>query len=426
MVKIMTGKNEGDGEAKSAESSDEFEIKPYETLHYDLIDGEVQDWYGPEEDSIASDVDYITQCVKGIIRSKRKIFWLVPGALAGTSRIEMSELGECLIQCLRKDLDRVIDEYPEIGRFNRYIGVFHESMMREVEFTNGSECLAIAIRDDWLAFPDWRETYSSVLEQYVNHLNDAVSEIRREGNGKVFLEWKEKFERQPKENEETTWALIEAALEINHHISVLRFDVGYAKYFCDPELSGEAAITYEEIREHRNRLRRFLKRYLKDRLPDPKACKGMVFAIKMEYGLDKTHHFHVIVALNGDAVTHDVNITQLICDHWCRYITGGRGGACNCNARRYKHPGLGSIHYDEENPENVEKLRNLKNRVVPYVTKPDFYINMVKPERDRSFWSSQFPQIGKQSRGRKRGKRQWVELRTPKSSRSGYGRDING
>ena len=264
----------------------------------------------------------------------------------------------------------------------------------------------------------------SVLEQYVWHLDDTIEEIRRAGNSEAFKDWKERLARQPKENEEKLWFLIEASLAVNHHISVLRFDLGYAKYFCDPELSGEAAITYRDIREHRIQLRRFLKCYLKDRLPDPKACKGMVFAIKMEYGLDKTYHFHVIVVLNGDVVAHDVGVVQLICDHWRKWITKGRGGACNCNGRSYKYPVLGLIRYDEESPENVEKLRNLKDRVVPYVTKPDYYVDMVKPQRDRSFWPSQFPQIGKQSRGRKRGKQQWVELCTPNSRRSGYGRDL--
>lgn len=412
----MTTRQQKEDEQQGGAADTDFEVKPYQTLHFDLIGGEVQDWYGPDEDSIAKDVDYVTQCVKGIIKSKSPLSWLMPSTRGYMSKLVLSKLGQCVVECLKKDLNRVIDEYPSIGKFNRYFGIFYDAVMREVQFKNGSAPFALTAKEEWLDYPDWKEQSTSTLEQFVRHLNNAIEGIRREGNSATFKEWEERLERQPKENEVRLRALIEAAIAKNHHISVLRFDVGYAKYYCDPELSGAAAVTYEEVRQHRQALRRFIKRDLKRHLPNPRACRGMVHAIKMEFGLDKTFHYHVIVVLNGDAVAHDVQIAQLICDWWCKDITLGRGGACNCNARSYKYPGLGSIRYDEESKENVEKLKNLRDRVVPYVTKPDFYVGMVKPEKHRSFWSSQVPEIDAKPKGRRRTKQLWRGFRSSSMS----------
>ena len=57
------------------------------------------------------------------------------------------------------------------------------------------------------------------------------------------------------------------------------------------------------------------------------------------------------------------------------------------------------MRYNDE-----EKLRNLEEKVIPYVTKTDFYVDMVKLDGHRSFWKSQPPKIEARRRGRKRSK----------------------
>lgn len=80
-------------------------------------------------------------------------------------------------------------------------------------------------------------------------------------------------------------------------------------------------------------------------------------------------------------------------------ITKGKGGAYNCNKATYTHPGIGSIRYHDE-----EKLDNLKTIVVPYLTKPDYYVSMTKSQGHRAFWPSHPPEITAKRRGRKRSK----------------------
>ncbi|MBN3777353.1 inovirus Gp2 family protein [Burkholderia sp. Ac-20345] len=377
-------------------------IKPYQTLRFDLKGDKVESAYGLCEGGIAGDVDYITQCVKRVMRSERQLFHLVPvranpEARPNTLSIKPSKLGECLLKCLKMDLDRVMDEYPVIGKHNRYFDVFRSAMTREIKLESGAAPLNVFARERWLCYRDQNFWLDETLTLFVESLNGIVAEIRREANSEAFRSWKKAFERQPNENKDTLWSLILACLNVNHHLSILRFDLGYAQYYCDSELSGAMAITYDDVRRHRAELRRFLKQELKKRLR-PGACKGMGFAIKLEYGLDKTYHFHVIVILNGDVVAEDISITEMICDYWKNTITNSKGGAYNCNKASYKECGIGSVRYSDE------KLRILEAKVVPYVTKPDFYIGMVKPEGHRSFWTSHPPKIVARRTGRKRSK----------------------
>lgn len=394
-----------DDELNSSSSSieDAFETNPYKTLHFDLKNGKVRSSYGSSGGSIASEVHQITECVKGIIQSKRDLFrlehvkvdrrWRPP-----TSRLEMNKLGGCFLMCLQMDLDRVLDAYPNIGQFNRYFDLFYKAATREMQFANGRAPFVEVVRDEWLNARDWNVSATNRLVQYVQPLNDVVDKIRRKGNSQAFRDWIDKLERQPASNRDALWSLVLACLNVNHHLSVLRFDLGYAKHYCDPELSGGHVISYEDVRSHRRALRRFLKRDLSKMLPNG-ACKGMGFGIKLEFGLDKTFHFHVIVILNGDVICQHAVIAEMICQYWDERITHGKGGSYSCFRSFYVKEGIGSVRYDDE-----EKLRTLEWSVVPYVTKADFYIDMVKPEGHRSFWKSQPPKIEAKRRGRKRRK----------------------
>lgn len=382
-------------------------ISPYEARHFEIRKGEVVSEITYIKGSVASDVDYITQCVMKIIESKSQLFTLVPvteiGYPKGKLRIKLSKAGECFITCLRMDIYRIVDKYPSIETYNRYFGVFCDAVSREIVFEEGSAPFIHFAKEEWLNSSDWGRRSDSLLTYIVSHLNSVIDEIRREGRSEAFNAWKSKLLRQPNENEDRLWSLVLACLNANHHICVLRVDLGYAQYYCDRELSGEKAIDYPDVRAHRIALRRFLKQDLKKCVKDPRACKGMAFALKMEFGLDKTYHFHVIAILNGDAASHDASVAQTICDFWQNVITSGRGGAYNCNKATYTNCGIGSIRYHGEG-ENEEKLRILKTIVVPYVTKADYYVLMTKPEGHRSFWMSHPPKIEAKRRGRKRSK----------------------
>lgn len=385
------------------DGNDRWSIEPYEALVFAETEEGVIPRRVAIEESIAGDVDCITQFVKKLIdtRSDRPLLTLSPLKAVKSDRpntqwVKTTSGGEHFLQCLRIDLDRIIDKYPAIGKFNRYFGLFYDAVMCEVEFRSRKTSFVRLAKRNWLVGQDPNFFSDDELALFAQYSNDTLDEIREKGRGEEFGKWQRAVERQPKENEDRLLSLVDAATNVNHHLLVLRFDLGYGQFYCDPELSGEMAVSYNEMREHRVVLRRFLKRHLKERLP-PGACKGMVFAIKLEYGLDKGYHFHVIVILNGDVVCRDGDITAMICEQW-KVITKSKGGACNCNRRLYKRKGIGSIRRRD-----AEKLDVLRTEVIPYITKVDYYGRMVKPDEHRTFWSSHPPRIEANRKGRKRG-----------------------
>lgn len=383
-------------------SDDEsWTIDPYEPLVFTERNGEVIAARLDAEYSIANDVDYITKFVKKLINTTRDLLTLASAPVTRSRRpnrqcIKTTRGGQCFLRCLQIDLDRILDKYPDIDKFNLYFGLYHDAVMQDVQFCKGPVSFATVARLEWLNSVDRNYFPDDALARIVKYANEAVEQIRRNGKADKFLKWQSDLERQPKENEGRILSLIDACLGVNHHILALRFDFGYGQFYCDPERSGEIAVSYREIRQHRVALRRFLKRELKDRLPFG-ACNGMAFAMKLEYGLDKGYHFHIIVILNGDVARADGRITEMICNQWKYQITKGRGGACNCNLRLYKRKGIGSIKHHQ-----TEKIEILRTEVAPYIAKADFYRDMVIPQGHRTFWASHPPKINANPKGRKR------------------------
>ncbi|WP_186102349.1 hypothetical protein [Burkholderia gladioli] len=391
----------------SSKSNNEYDddmtwsIASYEPLVFVEHNGEIGYDFLDVEHSIARDVDYITQVVKRLLRTTSPLFAYMSGEAIRSRRpngrsIKETKGGEVFLRCFEIDFDRILDKYPNLAKYNRYFAIFLDAVTHEVEFAKGMIPLSLVIKNEWLVWRDRLVFSEDTLVRIARYLNEAVVRIRVKGNGKDFKTWMTDIERQPRQNEESLLSLVEACLSVNHHALVLRFDLGYAQFYGDAQRSGLMAVSYREVREHRVRMRRFLKRELKHRLL-PGACKGMVFAIKLEYGLDKGYHFHVIVMLNGDVVWGDGAISEMICDYWRHEITQGRGGACNCNFMRYKRRGIGSIRYSD-----VDKLPVLRTVVVPYITKVDYYRDMVVPKWHRTFWSSHSPKVEAVPKGRKR------------------------
>ncbi|MBB6580913.1 inovirus-type Gp2 protein [Ralstonia solanacearum] len=349
-------------------------------------------------ESIAADAAHITDCVREIIKTEGVLFELVPRRrVLGTVEyvpavmIKATKLGERFLQCLRMDVDRITDLYA-IEDFNPYFRLFRQAAMQGAVDRGEVYCV-----DAWsgsvLGEYARRHPLSvdGQLEDFAERLGNAVEMIKKQGRSQSFRQEKWAFEKPAGENYDSLVALIRANFAACHHLLILRIDLGYAQYYCDPALSGEQAVSYVDVRRHRHALIRFIKR----RLPKG-AYRG--YALKLEFGLDKTYHYHVLVLLNGDVVREAATISKLIGDYWKQYITEGKGGAYNCNAATYKESGIGSVRYFDE------KRAILETVVAAYLTKVDFYIRMTKPDAHRAFWKSLPPKVRPKRSGRKRGK----------------------
>src|ERR1700722_5575956 len=112
-------------------------MKPYETLVFIEHDGQNIPTLVDSDETISGNVDYITQFVKNLIKSKRPPLNLEPLPCRNQRRPNSQRLkptlgGDCFLRCLQVDLDCIIDRYPTIGTHNRYFGIFYDAVMREV------------------------------------------------------------------------------------------------------------------------------------------------------------------------------------------------------------------------------------------------------------------------------------------------------
>lgn len=100
---------------------------------------------------------------------------------------------------------------------------------------------------------------------------------------------------------------------------------------------------------------------------------GYIF--KVEYGVQKRLHGHVLMFFNAQRRNHyrDITIAQEIGEYWTDTITEGDGDYYNCNAKKadYYHPALGLIEYSD-----MKKRMNLQ-WVIQYLCKK--HTQYIKP-----------------------------------------------
>jgi hypothetical protein len=105
--------------------------------------------------------------------------------------------------------------------------------------------------------------------------------------------------------------------------------------------------------------------------------------VKLEYGLQKGAHMHVLLLFNGAMVRQDVTIAKLIGEHWSKVVTAGMGVYFNCNAAPYKnrfsHCGVGVFsRLDEATVAGFQA-------VADYITKPDPLVTLMMPSEKRFY-----------------------------------------
>lgn len=95
---------------------------------------------------------------------------------------------------------------------------------------------------------------------------------------------------------------------------------------------------------------------------------------KLEYGLNKGFHFHMLFFFDGSKVREDVTLAKMIGEYWQNQITGGRGLYYNCNAFKddYEKLGIGMINYYDK-----DLRENLINEVAAYLVKTDLYSRVI-------------------------------------------------
>ncbi len=94
----------------------------------------------------------------------------------------------------------------------------------------------------------------------------------------------------------------------------------------------------------------------------------ITYIAKLEYGLEKGWHYHVIFFFDGHKVNADITRSQQIGEYWVNIITYGKGvyRSANMEHLEYKCYAAGTIHYWD-----TDKIIALKEKVAKYLAKQD-------------------------------------------------------
>lgn len=192
------------------------------------------------------------------------------------------------------------------------------------------------------------------------------------------------FSRTSRKNYASLVNYINKLFDKQSRLLVIRIDLGYTE-------EHSKKITSEMAINHRNKL---LKNTRNNEIFQ--HIRGYVW--KLEFGVSKGYHYHMLFLFDGSKVREDINIARRIGEHWCSSITDGNGIYFNCNyiKNTYKCLGIGMINHFEQT-----KRENLKKAAL-YLTKTDNYIKLALPTGARVFGKGEIPHSILTKKGRPR------------------------
>lgn len=248
-------------------------------------------------------------------------------------------------QLIRHSLSKYMSQMP----------VFLRILNTDFEFSESIEIFKeCAIRMDLmhenfkmgLNFPSCIEN-KTVADRF----NDFIQFIRLESNNPIYEKRRRYREYNAIRNYRSACRYLDNLFQRYSRLVVIRIDLGYLH---------EYAKKFDFIAADRD-----IEKLLNNRRYNKLISNWAGYMCKMEIGVAKGVHFHLIVFLEGSKFKDDVGWGNKIGGYWNR-ITSGNGVFHNCNRTKvnYKSIGVGIINHDNE-----AMITTLKNIVIAYLTK---------------------------------------------------------
>lgn len=239
---------------------------------------------------------------------------------------------------------------------------------------------------DQFAIDDYRNSHglNQTSSRQVSQLNAAIDWIRQEANSPRFKAQRIKHDHRCSKNYRSLKGYLDRLQERYAKLLIIRLDLYFTKASRQ-----EQAIPQRTIEQYRSHfLRKIAQNY-------QEAFVGYVW--KLEYGLERNHHFHLLLIFNGNMVRKDQQISHHLGQLWSTQITEGAGSyyACNAQKESYRYCGIGMLEHRDQ-----EKRANL-DRACLYLTKTDYFAEYHHPEGGRTFGKGEI-KGGRIARGRKR------------------------
>jgi hypothetical protein len=210
-------------------------------------------------------------------------------------------------------------------------------------------------------------------EDYVRKLNQGVHRVREQVRSEAFGRKLESRRRSVDKNAKSLRDYIDALLAAHGKLLAVRVDLSYKNAGQINHPGAPREETAQAIKD-RDRFFRELKKQ-----PFAEHYLGCVW--KMEYGLFRGPHFHVLLFFDGAKVRQDGLFAKLAGNLWGQ-ITQGHGDYYNCNAHKERYGkalGIGMI-----NRSDLEK-RALLQVAASYLVKVDYVRRLTLEGAYRTF-----------------------------------------
>lgn len=337
-----------------------------EEASLDILDvnGRLEPVYSEDYDLIEG-VKEILKVSKEIqISSDDRIFFIKKNKKGTRQYVGMTELGGRIFKALGMDMSSALRNFNDF-KFHPLISIFiNESKDKDVK-----KFLLLV-----------KSATGLEAMNLIDLFNGFFKSIKEKVNSEYFKKNIANFERNSIENFRNYNSYIAAQFARRSRLLFLRIDLGYIESHVEANKHDLKKI-YLNLKNDWHKLHVDLTR---------KILKNnfLGFVWKIEYGIKKTFHIHVLLIINSSNLRSDVAINKIIGDHWNRVVTKNNGYYFNCNAKKngYRFCGIGQVHRDD-----VEMRRHLRERIGTYLTKPDYVLCLKTPDGGRSFGKGNMP-----------------------------------
>lgn len=309
-----------------------------------------------------------------------------------------SHLGKTLVRHLKSSY--TFKEYFPYNSLSPYVNVFLRTIANtEAKDRKGRKLNTVIKHRLNEARKKGRNKYWEIAypptdnrQIYCNTMNYFVEKLRKRLRSDTFSKSVLNLKKCLSKNKNSLLKYINSLFNKHSRLLVIRLDLSYKKRNNRNVKKHEFCEQLAKAQDHRHKLLQHLKRQqLKDAL--------VGYAWKLEYGLEKSFHYHMIFFLDGSKYRKDVEIAKSIGEYWGNHITDGTGLYWNCNANQnsYRANGIGIVNYWD-----TDKRKNLEKASL-YLVKPDYFVRVFMPNGGKTYDRGQMPKK-LEKRGRIRSK----------------------
>nr|WP_315232895.1 inovirus-type Gp2 protein [uncultured Albidiferax sp.] len=328
-----------------------------------------------EEKDSASQIILIEKLMNILIQSDKPIFLIKENLSNGKRAFHPTDIGKALLRYTTSVLRKIERHFPN-----------HTFTPNVATFISYAKSFEFKLERDALMRLSGTELSDAVFD-----LNAFVHTLRTQLCTDQQRQAAARCKRNARYNNGSTLEYLEAWLSKHSKLLVLKIDLSYGEA-ANHSINGRPGKPYTAMTEEIQHHRRIFFKYLCNRFKGEKIG----YAWKLEYGLFKGFHCHVIILLNGDKHRDDVNLVKQLGQCWNTIITEGKGLHYNFNADKddYAYPAVGLLHACDLN-----KWTGLTH-IARYLTKPDGYLKLELPDNRRTFGKGNMPKTSDVSRGR--------------------------